>query len=359
MALLGHFRALRKPRFVPMTHIIKFCCPYIYLWLSTTRFMKKHYISFLIAVCIAVGGFAQRDVYLRINHKLGGSPFQLGTQATNSLGNAFNVQRLEYYIGEITVIHDGAQTTTIPDTWVLVDASQSTDVLLGNFPFTVLEGISFGIGVDAAHNHLDPSQYAANHPLAPQSPSMHWGWSSGYRFVAMEGRSGANLVQTYEIHALEDQNYFTQTLPMGPYTASGDMIITLNADYVEALHGIDVSTGPIAHGGTGIDVTILQNFRDRVFTDGVLTSTDAPMQQASYFTVAPNPSTGHLSFYTQLDLNTKAKFVLIDALGRELQSVSINPAGRTEMDWAVPGCYWVALRDGNQNLGVQPIVITK
>lgn len=323
------------------------------------RFMKKQYILFLIAVCIAAVGSAQRDVYLRINHKLGSSPFQLGTQATNDLGNAFNVQRLEYYIGEITVIHDGFQTTLIPDTWLLVDASQPTEVLLGNFPFTILEGIVFGVGVDSAHNHLDPSQYAANHPLAPQSPSMHWGWASGYRFVAMEGRSGANLVQTYEIHALEDQNYFQQTLMMGPYTALGDMVITLNADYVEALHGIDVSTGPIAHGGSGIDVTILENFRDRVFTDGVLTNTDAPKQAEASFTVAPNPSNGHLSFYTQLGLSPKASFVLIDALGRELQSVAVHPAGRTEMDWAVPGCYWVALRDGSRNLGVQPIVITR
>ncbi|MFN8396824.1 MAG: MbnP family protein [Bacteroidia bacterium] len=321
--------------------------------------MKKLYLLVLLVLGLGTVGFAQRDVYLRINHQLGSAPFQLATQATNDLGNGFNVQRLQYYMGEITVIHDGGQTTLIPDTWILVDASQSTNVFLGNLPFTILEGVSFGIGVDSAHNHLDPSQYAVNHPLAPQSPSMHWGWSSGYRFVAMEGNSGVHLAQTYEIHALEDPNYFKQTINMGPYTASGDMIITLDADYVEALHGIDVSTGPIAHGGTGIDVTLLENFRDRVFTDGVLTGAASQMEDADYFTVAPNPSNGHLSLYTNAKISSKASFVLIDALGREVQSLSASASGRTEMDWTVPGCYWVSLRDGGRNLGVESVVITR
>ncbi|MBK7304311.1 MAG: hypothetical protein IPI90_13940 [Saprospiraceae bacterium] len=27
-------------------------------------------------------------------------------------------------------------------------------------------------------------------PLAFQDPSMHWGWTSGYRFIALEGMIG-------------------------------------------------------------------------------------------------------------------------------------------------------------------------
>ena len=125
------------------------------------------------------------------------------------------------------------------------------------------------------------------------------------------------------------------------------------------MHGIDVSSGPISHGGTGISVTILENFRDRVFAGAVLTQMESAITQVHSFTAAPNPSNGHLSLMMNAHQGAKAEFVLSDALGRELMAVPANATGRTEIDWAVPGWYWVALRVDGRSLDVQRIVIAR
>lgn len=318
--------------------------------------MKRIYFL-LILLFSSVTTFAQTNVTLQINHKLGANAFQSGTQVTNNLGQGFNVDRLQYYIGEVTLIHDGSQTTTIPDSWILVNANQTVSVSLGSHSIGSLEGISFGIGVDSAHNHLDPSQYAMNHPLAPQSPSMHWGWSSGYRFVAMEGNSGANLVQSYEIHALEDVNYFHANVNTNGTLNGQDLLISIDADYVQAVRDIDVASGPISHGGTGASVTLLENFRDHVFSAALATGIAAPAETSPSFTMAPNPSAGQVRLWTDAANTRGMGYVVYDAMGRKLISLDAGAGEWTNLEISTPGFYSVALQKAGQTLTTKRLVI--
>ncbi len=320
--------------------------------------MKRIYLL-LVLCCISVPTFAQTNVTLQINHKLGANAFQLGSQVTNNLGHDFDVDRLQYYISEIRLTHDGFQTTTIPNIWILVNANQTVSISLGNHPILSLEGISFGIGVDSAHNHLDPSQYAMNHPLAPQSPSMHWGWSSGYRFVAMEGNSGTNLAQTYEIHALEDVNYFYANVNTAGTLSGQDLLISIDADYAQALRDVDVASGPISHGGTGASMTLLENFRDHVFTAALPTGLAETTQSAPNFTMAPNPSTGQVRLYTDAANTRDMRFEVYDALGRKLNSLKVNAAQWTELEISTPGFYSVVMQKGARTLATKCLVIAR
>lgn len=154
--------------------------------------MRLSVLSFLCALMLSSLGsvIAQSDVYIQINHKLDTDPFDFSVEHTNNLGDEFNVTRLEYYMSSITITHDGGIETVVPETWILANAGTFTNVYLGSFDITTLESVSFGIGVEGDYNHLDPASYPSEHPLAPKSPSMHWGWSPGYRFVAMEGSGG-------------------------------------------------------------------------------------------------------------------------------------------------------------------------
>ncbi len=320
--------------------------------------MKRIY--FFIFLCsVSVMSFAQTNVTLQINHKLGANAFQSGTQVTNNLGQDFDVDRLQYYIGEITLTHDGLQTTTIPDLWILVNANQTVSVPLGNFPVVSLEGISFGIGVDSAHNHLDPSQYAMNHPLAPQSPSMHWGWASGYRFVAMEGNSGTSLAQTYEVHALEDVNYFYANVITAGISNGQDLLISLDADYVEALRDVDVASGPISHGGTGASVTVLENFRDHVFSAGLPTSAASPELAARSFAAYPIPSSGNMTLLLNAPEIRGMQYTIYDAMGRKFQTVAADLGGSTEVNIPVAGCYSILLEGKGGVLATKRVVITQ
>lgn len=232
---------------------------------------------------------AQTSVTLNIDHLLNDEDYARGLLTTNNLDNEFQFDRLEYYIAEISLIHDGGQETPVSDLYLLIDAAEETSVELGEFAVTDLEAIRFHVGVDEAKNHLDPATYPNTHPLAPKFPSMHWGWTSGYRFLAIEGKSGANLSENWEIHALEDENYFQTEVAISLSAVDGAISINLDANYSKALEDIDLSSGPIVHGGYGEAKKSLQNFRDYVYTPSEVVSSTIDFSEVQNFQVYPNP----------------------------------------------------------------------
>jgi hypothetical protein len=317
--------------------------------------MKRVY---LLSILLLTGlfTFAQQSVSLKINHMLGTVPFQFGTAGTNNNGVAFTVTRLQYYIAEITLIHDGGTETMVPDTWILVDAGQTTTQALGSFNVTSLEGVRFGIGVQSSYNHLNPTSYPANHPLALQSPSMHWGWSAGYAFVAMEGYSGPGFSNVYEIHTFNDPNYFQTTVNTAGTMSGQELIIDVNADYEMALKNIDVSTGLISHAGSGISTTLVQNFRDFVFSPAIATGVEAPSTVT--FSIFPNPSAGHTRLILDAAVGDETRLVVYDYTGRMLQVIS-PVGGIADLDISGSGCYMIALQQDGHTVATKRLVVTR
>lgn len=317
--------------------------------------MKK-----IILLFLAFGSmisFAQTNVYFKITHKLGSQPFAFNQAATNNLGNIFNVSRLEYYISGIELVHDGGQITPVTNTYILANASATTNELLGSFNITTLEAVRFAIGVDAATNHLDPAQYPASHPLAPKSPSMHWGWAGGYRFVAMEGKGGSSLTFTYEIHALDDVNYFTQTIPTAGMSNGNDLTISLNADYEQALKEINVSSGLVVHSSIGGAKTLLQNFSWSVFSSSegnAAMNVSEPLQTSTRITVAPNPASRNQLVYID-NLPENAKVYLTDMTGRQ-HKVELNNQHISVANLA-PGIYILRIMAQDANVAIERLIV--
>lgn len=249
-------------------------------------------IALLILFCTAT--FAQTDVYLKINHKLADKAFAFNQEATSASGDKFNLIRLQYYISNIILVHDGGQMTPVADTWILVDASGSLNQNLGNFNITTLEEIRFAIGVNAEVNHNDPAGFPTTHPLYPQTPSMHWGWLAGYRFVALEGNSSDALDQMMELHALGDENYFQQIIATAGTKDGQNLTVELNADYTQALDGIDISQGVILHSNSDACTVMLENFATKVFTssEGNNSVLSTPQKEKMDIQLYPNPSNG-------------------------------------------------------------------
>ena len=108
--------------------------------------MKKVYtLAFLLLISIASS--AQQDVYLKINHKLGTADFDTLLTVSNNMADSFQVTRMYYYISKIKLTYDGGQSTTLVDTYIMVDARKPVNEFIGTFNFTTLESIEFGIGV--------------------------------------------------------------------------------------------------------------------------------------------------------------------------------------------------------------------
>lgn len=251
--------------------------------------MKKILLLTFICVLTQIHLTAQNNIELTINHKLGTNDFSMNQTAKNNMNQDFNLTRLEYYISEISLIHDGGTETLIEDLWILVNSSERTVVDLGSYNVSTVEKIKFYIGVDEDHNHLDPSTYESSHPLAPKSPSMHWGWSGGYRFIAVEGNGGSNLDQVFQLHCVGDNNYNATEIELDVTAENNQVSINLEADYTRALENIAVNTGVIVHGDNLQAKRCIENFRDYVFSPSSTTSSIINFDEVKSFNTYPNP----------------------------------------------------------------------
>jgi hypothetical protein len=306
--------------------------------------MKK--ISLLsIALLVFAGSYAQKTVKLKINHLLDDEVFAFNDASMNNIGTSFNVSRLEYYISEISVVHDGGTETVIEDFWILENASESKTHTLGDIDLTTVDSIKFSIGVNEEVNHADPSKYSADHPLSPKMPSMHWGWTSGYRFVAIEGNAGLDLNKAYEIHALGDENYYSLSIPVSGKDDNGDVLIEVNAEYKESIRNIDVSRNVITHGGFGEAIVLLKNFWVDVFssTDGTKNTLDieSTVITPNVINLYPNPSSGENITVALGNSNQYQSLKVIDLTGREVLAISVIGQVEATFELQQKGVYFV------------------
>jgi hypothetical protein len=252
--------------------------------------MKKGSLLFILFASFLTAS-AQNEVMLHLAPRLGSSVFSLN-QTTNHPGGTYQMRftRFEYYISEIKITHDGGQVTPCTDLILLVRPAQDSMYSLGQLPGILnVEAITFSVGVPQSLNHADPALQPAGSPLAPQSPEMHWGWSAGYRFAAIEGNAGTNLSQDFQIHSLGDVNYKTQTITTVAEQVTPEMkMIHIIADYQQAMKNINISGGLVVHGTSGAAVTLLNNFKNLVFKAETSSSIIAPSFTGA-FSVAPNP----------------------------------------------------------------------
>lgn len=320
--------------------------------------MKK-ILTLLLCILASNAAWAQKDVTLRIHHRLGANAFAFGYVGTNNVGDDFKVDRLEYYISDIVLVHDGGVETPVSQKWILTNAgiSQYHDELLGNFNITTLEKIKFSVGVGPDVNHDDPSAWPSNHPLAPKNPSMHWGWNSGYRFVAMEGWAGSNFSQMWQIHALGDNNFFTTEVTTAGFSIGNDLYVAVDADYARAIENITVSTGPITHGDAGEARTLLLNFSNYVFTPSAnLVDINDPVAPA--VNLYPNPSQGNSQLLVEGNLTPGMIVAVNDLLGRQIAQYALPTDGKLSLQMP-QGTYFLRLQAGDELLAVRKWVVTK
>ena len=323
--------------------------------------MKKVFIIGSILISSLVG-FGQQTVKLNINHKLLTQNFNLNQTATNDLGNSFTLTRLQYYLSRFIIIHDGAQETPATGVYALVDASAATEIDLGSYSaITNIEGIKFSVGVNTPQNNQDPTLWPSSHPLSPKSPSMHWGWASGYFFIVYEGMSSPALDQTLGLSGLGNLNYFSQTIATTATTSpAGEQIITINADYAQGLKGIDISGGLVLHGSTGVDAKMIANFRDYVFSAAPITyvglneNKDVP----TTLTIYPNPSSNGIFSVTANDLkNTNLMLTITDVMGRLVTSKKFNASGDNDILIDAKGIYFVSLISEGITVSAQKVIV--
>jgi hypothetical protein len=307
-----------------------------------------------------MNSFSQTQITLKMNQLLGDKSFVFNESTTNNNDVPFSVKRMQYYVSQISLMHDGGKSTDVTDLYLLIDPSKDSTFDLGSRDITKIESIKFFIGVDEDKNHADPAAYAASHALAPKSPSMHWGWSSGYRFAAFEGRGGASLNTTFELHALGDDNYYPIQIPLTGDAVDNKLNIVLNADYTRLLENIDVSKGLVVHGDYSEAKQMLGNFRDFVFTNesdegNVLLSSRDLLKEDLNIQIFPSPSVKS-QLQIRTDLNKELQIQIFDQQGRLMMHDSFQNHGNWNTDLST-GVYVIRLYDDHSLIKVQNWIV--
>ena len=280
--------------------------------------MNKFYtIIFLSLLTVFSYGQAQQ-VYVHFIPKVGGETLLQNTVVQNASGVEMSIDIFNYYVSNMHIIHDGAQDLDLSDTVFIVKMDDYT-LDLGFLDITSISQINFGVGVPADKNHLDISLYPERHPLSYQTPSMHWGWTSGYALMIVEGMgdsSNDGVPETiFQFHNFGDANYQNVNLPtVATQTNESQLDIYVECNLDQWIYGQDPGTVGLLHGSSGVNASVMNNVESRsVFTtpmnagvekldvnQGNLTAINSENDVTVMWSGVNN-----LSYYTLIDMNGK------------------------------------------------------
>ena len=133
-----------------------------------------------------------KELTITINHKSGDMDTDMSSEVTLPSNEVVTFSRLAYILGDFYLVTSDDTKVELEDQFALIDAKNSTSFTLKDIPMGDYKAIGFAIGLDSSTNHGNPNFYSTDHPLAPINNSLHWSWTGGYIFTALEGKTKAD-----------------------------------------------------------------------------------------------------------------------------------------------------------------------
>lgn len=303
----------------------------------------------LAGAIVSLFSWSQTEVYLHFPPKVGGNDLVQNTTVQSLNGVAMSIDDFNYYISNVHIIHDGGQDLSLADTVFIVKANDNI-LNLGMLNVTNIEAIDFGVGVPPSLNHEDISQYNEGDPLSWQNPSMHWGWTSGYKFLLVDGYGDSNNDGTedelFQIHSLGDANYKNVSMTVIPTVSATHITVVINCNLDEWLFGVNPGSVGVHHGETGVNASVMNNIDNRpVFTMPGNAGIDDNMESAGTVTYSVNSES--VSFNWK-DVAKAENFRLIDLAGKVIESGKATEfEGNHTSQIGTSGSYFFYLLDSN------------
>ena len=312
--------------------------------------------------------FAQTtEVVCSFDHKAGVSPLVLNETIFPIWNNKkVRLSRAEFYISDVALQRPDGSLLPLLDYYLLVNAAQpGASFSLGAWPVTAVQGVTLHLGVPPSVNHSDPSLWHGTHPLAPQDPSMHWGWSAGYRFLAIEGEvdnDGDGTPEThFEFHNLGDVLYRTLELKGNKAAENGMLTLQFALDYAQLFKNIALTGDLLLHGSAAPNIAMMDNAATQSFLALLPTSaTNEVLDNSLLITASPNPA--HTATTLEYALPTKGllDLLLINAAGQTVRSLpGLSSAATIPLETgSLPeGVYQCAFYQNGKLLARKPLVV--
>jgi hypothetical protein len=296
--------------------------------------MKQLYATFLLLAAFAATSFAQNNnIVVSFDHKAGADPMVLG-QTVFSIWNGKKVllDRAQFYVSDISLRRADNSSVLLSDKYLLVNANAPTaEHNLGTWPIESVQGSTLHLGITKAVNHSDPAIYPAGHPLAPQNPSMHWGWAAGYRFIAMEGKvdnDGDGVPETvFEFHNVGDDFYKAVEMSGTATAANGALHLRYTLNYAQLFKNLSMTGNLIQHGNAPLNVAMNNNAVGANFL--AMNSASSAHDVAAnslQVSASPNPFSAETLLRYELPAADALTLTLSNALGQTVRTLSGLPA---------------------------------
>ncbi|MCX6140850.1 MAG: T9SS type A sorting domain-containing protein [Candidatus Kapabacteria bacterium] len=320
----------------------------------------KTFLLALLALFLTSSAYAG-EIGVVFNALMNGRPLVMGTPVRVDNGKYFFSPRfLQYYVSDISFVHDGGKRTKAEEIYLLVNAKDAPRYVVGSYDITNIDSIEFHIGVSYMSNHSDPSLYPPEHPLALKEPSMHWGWAAGYRFIVLEGSAGSTAqtaTADVQLHSVGDTLYRRITLPVNSTKTDKGVDVVLNAEYGSLLQNIDASLGIVLHGLGEETIVMTENMATLVFSPANSTSVQDNAISASNISINPNPSSDVVTIAGGI---SEADVRIVDMAGRLVATTSLRGGLTTFSVASLPvGSYTVLIGADNGRITRAPLSIVR
>ncbi|MFK7787085.1 MAG: MbnP family protein [Crocinitomicaceae bacterium] len=309
-------------------------------------------ILLLASLSLSLWASAQINVNIDFRPRVNGNHLTLNTTVQDLTGVDMTIEFFNYYVSNVHIIHDGGQDLDLSDTVFIVTTDDHT-LELGMLNVTNIESIDFGIGVPQSLNHEDITQYNEGHPLSWQTPSMHWGWTSGYKFLLVNGygdsNNDGNTDAVFQIHSLGDANYKSVSMAVIPTVLPTATTIVIDCNLDEWMYNFDPGNDGVHHGEVGPNAAVMNNVDNRpVFTLPGNAGIDSPTETDGTITYSMN---NELVTFNWKDVQNVEQFRLIDLSGRVIESGEATEFSGTHTTQVQrSGSYFFYLMDSNGSI---------
>src|SRR5271170_955870 len=169
-----------------------------------------------LAVLCAVDLASAATLQIQIMPEVSGENLQPASfRYQTSAGETFSITRVSYLVSDLGLQREDGSWLEFSNSVAWLDYEQNRDsIRLGGIPPGEFLSLRFTVGLSAALNHSNLTNFPAGHPLNPDVNGLYWGWQGGYIFMALEGlwRNGAGELDGWAYHLARDTNAVRITL---------------------------------------------------------------------------------------------------------------------------------------------------
>ncbi len=181
---------------------------------------------------------AAAELTLTITPTWQGAPLAVpSVPVRNKSDQSLRVTRIAAIVSGVALGRPDGSLVRLDGQYGFIDAeSGRVSVALREVPEGDYAGIEFQLGLPPVANHGSPDVWPAGHPLNPLVNGLHWNWSGGYVFLALEGRwrTTAGAERGFSYHLATDARVMTMRF-RSDFRIGHDTTIALAIDVARIL----------------------------------------------------------------------------------------------------------------------------